>query len=124
MRLKSARTAETRIVLLLLNYKWDPATMRMAGEIIGARDIDFSDPSDPTDRVDRDIYAGDTVEPLHILYDVAKQAPVAGPGGGIAFEFGSPVTVALDSALRPTPLAAGNHTLMLSVTDLAGAEAL
>jgi len=32
--------------------------------------------------------------------------------------------MALDSALRPTPLAAGNHTLMLSVTDLAGAEAL
>ena len=124
VRLKSARTAETRIVLLLLNYKWDPATMRMTGEIIGARDIDFSDPSDPTDRVDRDIYAGDTVEPLHILYDVAKQAPVAGPGGGIAFEFGSPVTVALDSALRPAPLAAGSHTLMLSVTDLAGAEAL
>ena len=90
VRLKSARTAETRIVLLLLNYKWDPATMRMAGEIIGARDIDFSDPSDPTDRVDRDIYAGDTVEPLHILYDVTKQAPVAGPGGGIAFVADNP----------------------------------
>lgn len=124
VRLKSARTAETRIVLLLLNYKLDPATLRMAGEIIGARDIDFADPSAPPDRVDRDIYAGDTVEPLHILYDVEKNAPVEAPGGGIAHAFGPPVTMALDSALRPAPLAAGAHTLMLSVTDLAGAVGL
>jgi len=84
VRLKSARTAETRIVLLLLNYKLDPATLRMAGEIIGARDIDFADPSAPPDRVDRDIYAGDTVEPLHILYDVEKNAPAEAAGGGAA----------------------------------------
>lgn len=109
-----------RIVLLMLRCESNPSTGDLEGEIIGARDIDFADADAPPDRVDRDIYEGDIVEPIHILYDVQKQTPVQEPGGGLAIAFGAPVTMRLDSALRPAPLAAGEHTLILSVTDLAG----
>ena len=76
-------------------------------------------PDEQPDRVDHHLYAGDTVEPLHLLYDVQTQEPVQEPGGGLAITFGRPITLAPDSALRPEPLAAGTHTLILSVTDLA-----
>ena len=121
VRLTSAQGTNARIVLLLLNCTPDPDTEELIGEIIGARDIDFADTDAPPDRVDRDIYEGDIVEPIHILYDVEKQAPVQEPGGGLAIAFGTPVTMRLDSALRSESLASGSHTLILSVTDLAGA---
>lgn len=121
VRLTSAQGADARIVLLLLNCTPAPDTEELSGEIIGARDIDFADPDAPPDRVDRDIYEGDIVEPIHILYDVEKQAPVQESDGGLAITFGTPVTMRLDSALRSEPLASGSHTLILSVTDLAGA---
>jgi hypothetical protein len=121
VRLTSAYDGQSRIVLLLLHYAQDPETLTRVGEIIGAQDIDYGDPGALPDRVDRDIYEGDIVEPIHLLYDVQAQAPLEGLD---ALSFGPPVTMALDSALRPAPLAAGTHTLVLSVTDLAGEEAL
>jgi hypothetical protein len=124
VRLKSAQDSKTRIVLLLLNYRRNPKTYQFEGEIIGAQDMDFNTPDAPPDRVDRDIYPGDTVEPIHILYDLQKQAPVTGPQGEMSISFGTPVTLARNSALRPTPLAAGSHQLILSVVDLAGGVGL
>ena len=108
-----------RIVLLLIQCEFDPDTEALEGEIIGARDIDLDDPDEQPDRVDHHLYAGDTVEPLHLLYDVTTQEPVQEPGGGLAITFGRPITLTPDSALRSEPLAAGTHTLILSVTDLA-----
>ena len=108
-----------RIVLLLIQCEFDPDTQELEGTIIGARDIDLDDPDEQPDRVDHHLYAGDTVEPVHILYDVQTQEPVQEPGGGIAITFGRPITLTPDSAVRPQPLAAGTHTLILSVTDLA-----
>ena len=108
-----------RIVLLLIQCQIDPDTGVPEGEIIGARDIDLNDPDEQPDRVDHHLYAGDTVEPLHLLYDVQTQEPVQEPGGGLAVAFGRAITLAPDSALRTEPLAAGTHTLILSVTDLA-----
>ena len=120
VRLQS-RTGDSaaRIVLLLIQCEPDPDTEELKGTIIGARDIDLDDPDEQPDRVDHHLYAGDTVEPLHLLYDVQTQEPVQEPGGGLAITFGRPITLAPDSALRPEPLAAGTHTLILSVTDLA-----
>ena len=120
VRLQS-RTGDSaaRIVLLLIQCEPDPETGALEGEIIGARDIDLDDPDEQPDRVDHHLYAGDTVEPLHLLYDVQTQQPVQEPGGGLAITFGKPITLAPDSALHPEPLAAGTHTLILSVTDLA-----
>ena len=108
-----------RIVLLLIQCEFDPDTQELEGTIIGARDIDLDDPDEQPDRVDHHLYAGDTVEPLHLLYDVTTQEPVQEPGGGLAITFGRPITLTPDSALRSEPLAAGTHTLILSVTDLA-----
>ena len=108
-----------RIVLLLIQCEFDPDTQELEGTIIGARDIDLDGPDEQPDRVDHHLYAGDTVEPVHILYDVTTQEPVQEPGGGIAITFGRPITLTPDSAVRPQPLAAGTHTLILSVTDLA-----
>ena len=120
VRLQS-RTGDSaaRIVLLLIQCEPDPETGALEGEIIGARDIDLDDPDEQPDRVDHHLYAGDTVEPLHLLYDVQTQQPVQEPGGGLAITFGRPITLTPDSALRSEPLAAGTHTLILSVTDLA-----
>ncbi|QLA79679.1 hypothetical protein EXV95_02815 [Acidovorax sp. JMULE5] len=120
VRLQS-RTGDSaaRIVLLLIQCEPDPDTEELKGTIIGARDIDLDDPDEQPDRVDHHLYAGDTVEPLHLLYDVQTQEPVQEPGGGLAITFGKPITLAPDSALHPEPLAAGTHTLILSVTDLA-----
>ncbi len=121
VRLQSRQDGSAaRIVLLMLRCEPNPATGALEGDIMGARDIDFADTDAPPDRVDRELYEGDIVEPIHILYDVEQQAPVQEPGGGLAIAFGAPVTMRLDSALRPEPLAAGNHALILSVTDLAG----
>lgn len=120
VRLQSRQDGSAaRIVLLMLRCEPNPATGALEGDIIGARDIDFADTDAPPDRVDRDLYEGDIVEPIHMLYDVVQQAPVQEPDGGLAIAFGPPVTMQLDSALRPEPLAAGSHTLILSVTDLA-----
>jgi hypothetical protein len=124
VRLKSAQDSKTRLVLLLLNYRRNPKTYQFEGEIIGAQDMDFNAPDAPPDRVDRNLYPGDTVEPIHILYDLQKQAPVTGPQGEMAISFGPPVTLASNSALRPTPLASGSHQLILSVVDLAGGVGL
>ena len=74
---------------------------------------------EPSDRVDYQLYAGDTVEPVHLQYDVQTQEPVRDPDGNLAITFGRPITLTPDSAVRPQPLAAGTHTLILSVTDLA-----
>ncbi len=108
-----------RIVLLLIQCEPDPDTEEPKCTIIGARDIDLDDPYKQPDRVDHHLYEGDTVEPLHLLYDVQTQEPVQEPGGGLAITFGRPITLTPDSALRSEPLAAGTHTLILSVTDLA-----
>ena len=124
VRLKSAQNAENRIVLLLLNYRLNPKTYQFEGEIIGVQDMDFNTPDAPPDRVDRDIYPGDVVEPIHILYDLQKQAPVTGPQGEMSISFGTPVTLTRTSALRHAPLAAGTHQLLLSVVDLAGGVGL
>lgn len=120
VRLQS-RTGDSaaRIVLLLIQCEPDPDTEEPKCTIIGARDIDLDDPDKQPDRVDHHLYAGDTVEPLHLLYDVQTQEPVQEPGGGLAITFGRPITLTPDSALRSEPLAAGTHTLILSVTDLA-----
>ena len=120
MRLQS-RTGNSaaRIVLLLIQCEPDPDTEEPKCTIIGARDIDLDDPYKQPDRVDHHLYEGDTVEPLHLLYDVQTQEPVQEPGGGLAITFGRPITLTPDSALRSEPLAAGTHTLILSVTDLA-----
>lgn len=115
------RTANgaARMVLLLVHCERDPNTEELKGNIIGARDIDLNDTDEPPDRVDYRLHAGDTVEPLHLLYDVQTQEPVRGPDGSLSITFGRPITLTPDSALRSTPLAAGTHTLILSVTDLA-----
>lgn len=123
VRLKSTQNAETRIVLLL-NYRLNPKTYQFEGEIIGLQDMDFNTPDAPPDRLDRDIYPGDVVEPIHILYDLQKQAPVTGPQGELSISFGTPVTLTRNSALRATPLASGTHQLILSVVDLAGGVGL
>jgi hypothetical protein len=120
VRLKSrAGNSPARTVLLLIQCEIDPDSGELEGELIGARDVDLDDPDEQPDRVDHHLYAGDTVEPVHILYDVQTQEPVQEPGGGIAITFGRPITLTPDSALRAEPLAAGTHTLILSVTDLA-----
>lgn len=119
VRLKSATGSDPRIVLMLFNCTWDPSTQRISGQIVGARDIDFDDADAPPDRVDADINVGDIVEPVHILYDIEKKVPAQEPGGDIAIEFGPPVTLTAQSALRASPLAPGAYTLQLAVTDLA-----
>ena len=109
----------SRIVLLLIRCERDPNTKEPKGHLIGARDIDLNDTDEPSDRVDYQLYAGDTVEPVHLQYDVQTQEPVRDPDGNLAITFGRPITLTPDSALSPQPLAAGTHTLILSVTDLA-----
>ena len=109
----------SRIVLLLIRCERDPNTKELKGHLIGARDIDLNDTDEPSDRVDYQLYAGDTVEPVHLQYDVQTQEPVRDPDGNLAITFGRPITLTPDSAVRPQPLAAGTHTLILSVTDLA-----
>lgn len=117
---RDAQGAQPRIVLLLMNYRFNPATWQTSGEIIGAQDIDFNQPDAPPDRVDRDLYEGDRIEPIHLLYDLQRQSLVTGADGQISIAFGAPVTMAKNLALCPAPLAAGVHRLILSVTDLAG----
>lgn len=113
-----------RTVVLLIQYQWDPNTGMAQANIIGAHDIDFDDPDAPPDRVDQEIFPGDTVEPMHILYDLQTQEFVREPDGSLAIDFGQPITLTSRLALRPQPLAAGTHTLILNVTDLADEDAL
>ena len=74
-----------RIVLLLIRCERDPNTKELKGHLIGARDIDLNDTDEPSDRVDYQLDAGDTVEPMHLQYDVQTQEPVRDPD--FAFDY-------------------------------------
>lgn len=125
VRLTRASGGAPELVVLLLRCMTVGTVedMRIEGRIIGAQDIDFSRPDAPPDRVDRDIGVGDVLEPVHLLIDLASGEPVQ-RAGQMVVEYGAPIRLAADSALRQAPLAGGAWTLCMAVTDLADGVAL
>lgn len=125
VRLTRASGGAPELVVLLLRCMTVGTVedMRIEGRIIGAQNIDFSRPDAPPDRVDRDIGVGDMLEPVHLLVDLTTGDAVQ-QAGQMVVEYGAPIRLAADSALRQAPLAGGAWTLCMAVTDLADGVAL
>ena len=122
VKLSRASGEPPALVLLIMRLERD-SKGNVGTEIMGVQSLDLDDPDAPPDRVESDLFVGDVLEPVHLMYDLARKAPLE-RDGSLIVSFGEPITLTEDSQLATGSLPSGRHQLCLVVTDQADEDGL
>lgn len=116
VRLSRADGSEPEEVMLVFQAELDEEN-NLEIELVGIQDINDDDEA-LSPRLDSDLHVGDTVEPMHLYYDLERGEPLVEPDGSLRRAFGAPIRVTEQTGLREGALASGPHALAIALTDL------
>lgn len=122
VRLSRANGEPPELVLLIIRMENDDDE-NFSAALVGFQDIQVEDTEAPSDRVDTDLSAGDVIEPMHLMYDLARNE-ILEKDGEIVVSFGEPITLTEAIELSLDPLPPGRHELCLMVTDQADEQSV
>lgn len=122
VRLSRASGGPSELALLIMRVTRDEEG-ELQGVILGTQNLDLDDPGALPDRVDTGLAPGDVLEPIHLFYDLERNAPHE-EDGRLVIAMGEPITLTEKSGLATGPLPSGQHQLCVMATDYTDEDAI